>query len=261
MLNAYHIAAVGLQAEQRYIEIISQNVSNMNTPAYKKLRPVFQDILLQSTARPVSESKAAGLEGPGFVGRGVALGDTRSVWQVGEQKVTGRALDWVIDGQGFFEAVAPDGESVYFRNGALQVDGDGYLVNEQGYPLAGQLRLPPGWNALQVDVDGTVSVRVDDGAERMVIGYLELATFMNPDSLVRHGGGLYRATVASGMPDRVRPGDYGAGFVTQGALEASNVDMVEELLQMMLAQRAYQANSQVLRAADTMWQTVNALRS
>lgn len=259
MLDALYIAATGLHAQQTNIDGISNNLANVNTPAFKKNRVVFDDLMYR---QPVGSSSALNLVSQQLqMGMGSAVVDNSKVFTVGDLRPTDNALDVAIRGRGFIELELENGDVAYTRLGSLRIDSEGYLETKGGFRLASRIQIPPDTIDVLVAEDGVVSVRAGSEGELFEQGQIELVNFMDPSSLKSTGEGLYIQTEAAGPAIYGSPGEDGLGTLTQGFLEASNVDLVEELTELMVAQRAYGVVSQVLRASDEIMQITNNLRS
>ena len=261
MIRALWTAGTGMMAQQLNIDTIANNLSNVNTTGFKKMRMEFQDLLYQTIRSAGSSSYQGGMLPTGLqVGYGVRPSASTKVFTQGDFLQTDNSLDMVIEGDGFFQVQMPDGSIAYTRNGAFKVDADGRLVTSEGYLLQPEITIPAGTTEINIGSDGTISVVVAGETEAQQVGNLELAIFMNPSGLNNLGKGLYQQTDASGEPMAATPGTDGAGTVIQGYLEMSNVKVVEEMVNMIVAQRAYEVNSKAIQAADEMLQTANNLR-
>lgn len=257
MLDSLFIAATGMHAEQAQIDTVANNLVNMNTVGFKKSRVAFQTLM------PAPVAGADAIESPqptSFRGMGVAGADALVDFANGSLKQTLGELDFAIQGSGLFEVQLPDGSYAYTRNGALHVNSDRLLVNADGYPLSAQIEIPSDAEQVVVDANGRVQVKSPSSDQLIELGYLQLSQFANPAALQPIGNNLYRASDAAGEPLYSDPGDNGAGLVSQGYLEASNVQMIEELTNMMTAQRAYEAGAKVLKASDELLGIINNLR-
>jgi len=258
MSESLYIAASGMHAQQMNIDVIANNLANVNTTAFKKSRVEFEDLMYREIA------KANGLVGDEqnrhSIGVGAGLSGTSKVFSVGEMKKTERALDLAVRGDGFFEVVMPDGSYGYTRSGSFHINNEGYLVNNEGYVVSPLIQLPGDTEQVLINPDGSVKVKVSGEDELIEMGRLELAKFVNPSGLNPLGDNLYAPTQQSGDALYSEPGQDGAGLVAQGFLEASNVELVEELTNLILAQRAYEINSKVVQASDEMLSIVNNLR-
>jgi flagellar basal-body rod protein FlgG len=258
MNDALYIGATGMAAQQKAVDVISNNIANVNTTGYKKDRVSFQDLMYR-TLVPKNVLDSVGAAGDRF-GTGVAVAGVGKTFSVGELKSTGNALDVAINGQGFLEVVMPDGNTAYTRAGTLEVTADGLLAVTGGLPLKQMLHVPSDAQNLKIDPDGTVKVTVPNTTTPVEIGKLDLSLFTNSSGLNSIGSNLYLATERSGEVSTMRPGEAGAGLFSQGYTESSNVSLVEEMVNLMLAQRAYEVNSKVIQAADEMMGMSNNLR-
>jgi flagellar basal-body rod protein FlgG len=253
MLRALSTAATGMQAQQTKLDVTAHNIANVSTAGYKKSRAEFADLMYQ-TMRPAGGATGAGTAAPSGteVGLGVRVSATPRAYTQGEMSQTGGALDVAIQGNGFYQVTTPSGETAYTRNGAFQLDADGKLVTHEGYPIAGDLTIPPDAQAVTIAADGTVTATIAGDPAPVTIGQLQLATFANPAGLEPLGDTLFKATTASGAAVEGPPGQGGAGSLLQGSLELSNVNVVEEMVDLISGQRAYDINSRVIKAADDM---------
>ena len=253
MIDALYISASGLRSEQKQLDVISNNVANLQTPGFKRSRVNFVDVAV-----------AAVTGGPGAApashGDGTRIASTSAFFGNGELQPTNNPLDVAIDGPGFFEIEAEDGRLLYTRDGQFRVDADGNIVNTQGLKLARGLQIPAGASDVRIEANGTVSALLPGDAERTELGALEVTTFAAPDALESIGDNQYAATDLAGAPIYGRPGDEGVGRLQQGYVETSNVDMIEEMSSLVIAQRAYQLNARVLQASDQILETINNLR-
>ena len=258
MSEALFISATGMHAQQTQVDTIANNLANMNTIGFKKARASFEPLMPQGMPAP-TQSAANGVP-PSYKGMGVAVPSVLPDFSAGELKQTQRELDVAINGKGFFEVEMPDGTRAYSRHGALRVDENGVLVTAAGLPLSGSIQLPHDAAAIIIGADGRIRARQTGVDELTEVGTIELAQFVNEAALKPAGDNLYQATEASGDALFGMPGESGAGTLAQGYLESSNVDMVEELTGLLIAQRAYEANAKVLQAADELLGIVNDLR-
>ncbi|WP_316369636.1 flagellar basal-body rod protein FlgG [Candidatus Thiodiazotropha sp. CDECU1] len=259
MIESLSIGASGMQAQQTQIDVIANNLANINTMGFKKSRVDFEDLMYREMARSRSSLlPTLGLAQP--VGVGVGVSSTGKVFTAGEVKQTDRSLDLAIQGEGFFEVVLPDNSYAYTRNGAMRIDRDGYLATADGYRLSGSIQVPGDAEEIAIQNDGSVMAQVADQNELVEIGSLDLIRFVNAGGLNPVGDNLYLPSENSGDGYYGVPGEEGFGQVQQGYLEASNVNLVEEMTQLVLAQRAYEINSKVVQAADELLGIVNSLR-
>ena len=261
MLRALYTAASGMTAQQLNLDNVANNLANSSTAGFRRRRLQFEDLLYQNLIMPGAAATqqttvTAGLQ----IGLGTRAGASEIIQLQGDFSATGNPLDLTIQGSGFFQITLPSGETAYTRGGAFQMDAQGNVVTADGNPLTPAISIPP--NALSVTVgsDGTVSVTTPGQIAAQQVGTIQLALFANPAGLNSVGQNLFLATAASGDPIIGTPGgSEGLGSIEQGYLEQSNVDTVEEFIQMILAQRAYEANSRVVSAADEMLQQLNNL--
>lgn len=262
MIRSLHSAASGMEAQQLHIDVIANNLANVNTTGFKKSRAEFQDLFYQEVraARRSEDSLAQGSPLPLEIGQGTRPIATQKIFTGGDLLQTQNQLDLAIEGSGFFRVGMADGTVAYTRAGAFKLDADGRIVNIEGRPLDPPLSVPPDTTAITVEQDGTVKAQQPGDVEPLEIGRIELTQFINPAGLKSLGHSLYQATAAAGEPLDGVPGDLGLGIISQGSLEGSNVVVVEEMIELIAAQRAYEINSRVIRASDEMLQTTTQLR-
>jgi flagellar basal-body rod protein FlgG len=253
MDGAYYIGAVGLDAQQQALNVVANNVANINTTAYK--RQVVQFGTLVNAVRQASDDAVT--PNQPFSGAGVAVTATPHVWTQGTLSQTGQPLDLAIQGDGFLEALGPAGTNLLWRGGTLQVNEDGYLATTDGTTLRAMISVPQGAQNLAISSTGAVSAQVN-GATRQ-LGTLAIALAKDPANLVDDGGGYFEAPNAASTLV-VKPGEEGGGTFVQGALETSNVQLSDEMVNMVLVQRAYSAAAQVVQAGDQLMSIVNNLR-
>ncbi|UCF66048.1 MAG: flagellar basal-body rod protein FlgG [Acidobacteriota bacterium] len=252
-------AATGMAAQQTNMDVIAHNLANVNTTGFKKTRAEFQDLLYQTVTAPGTASSASTNVPQGIqIGLGARTAAVKRIFLQGDFRPTDNPFDLVIEGDGFFPLVRPDGAQVFTRDGALTTDENGNLVSSVGYSLDPPISVPQDAKSLTVGRDGTVSVRLADETITQ-IGSIELASFINPTGLQSIGNNLYVPTVASGDPLLGTPGQDGLGEIGQGFLETSNVSIVTELVDMISAQRAYELNSRSVRASDEMLRSLAQL--
>jgi len=262
MFGALTTAATGMEAQQILIDIMANNLANVNTVGFKKSRADFQD-LLYTTVKVAGTSSSAGQENPtGFqIGQGTRAISTQKIFSNGQYKNTQNPLDLAIEGPGFFQITMPDGSTYFTRNGALQTDSTGRLVDGNGHPIDPAITIPSDAISVNVGEDGTISVVQAGQNESQEIGQVQLAIFVNTAGLEAMGRGMYRQTSASGAPILVRAGEEGAGTLSQGSLETSNVKVIEEMIDMITGQRSYELNSKVIQTVDNMMRQAANLRS
>jgi flagellar basal-body rod protein FlgG len=253
-------AASGMHAQQLQIDTIANNLANVNTNGFKRSRAEFRDLLYETINAPGAPSSASTRAVAGIqLGLGVRPGSVKKLFSQGDFKNTNNPLDLVVQGQGFFKILMPDGTTAYTRDGAFTSNRDGQLVTSQGHLLDPPITLPPDSLSLNIGADGTVSATQPGQASPVELGQIELANFVNPTGLLSLGGNLYQPTEASGDAIDGTPGLDGLGTLGQGFLEISNVSIVTELVDMIAAQRSYELNSRTVRAADEMMQQINNL--
>lgn len=262
MIRALFTAATGMMAQQLNVDTIANNLANVNTTSFKKSKVNFQDLLYE-TLTPAGTETAAGNTIPeGIqVGHGVRPASVAKIFTQGNLIQTGNPLDLVIEGDGFFQVDLPDGTIAYTRDGSFRIDQNGNIVTVDGYPLTPGLTIPTDYIQISVGSDGVVSVLQQGSPTPTNLGTIQLSRFVNPAGLdARLGRNLLLETTASGTPTNGPPGLSGIGTMEQGFLENSNVQVVEEILNLIIAQRAYEANSKVIQGSDEMLQVANNLR-
>jgi len=260
-MRALFTAATGMEAQQLRIDAVANNLANVTTTGFKRTRADFHDLFYDTLRAPGAETATGASLPVGVqVGHGTRLASMSKIYTQGDRTNTGRDLDVAIDGDGFFQIQRPGGETVYTRDGSFRVNRDGSLVTAHGYEILPAIQVPE--DAMQVTIlpDGTVSVLTGDTTEPTELGRIELVRFVNPAGLLSAGNNLLLASEASGVPETGLPDENGFGAVSQGFLESSNVNIAEELVQMILAQRAFEVNSRVIQAGDEMLQTAAALQ-
>jgi flagellar basal-body rod protein FlgG len=261
MFDALSIGATGMQAQQLHVETIANNLSNVNTVGFKKSRIAFADLIAADNSRSAgTPADLSPLSGAQRLGAGVGVARLEQLFDQGEIKQTGGALDVAINGSGFLEVMLADGTRAFSRGGNLKVNKDGLLATPDGQPLKPGISIPPNAQSITISVAGEVKVTVQGQTLPVEVGQLELVRFASPGQLQAMGGGLYRSTGGSGEAIAARPGQDDSGTLVQGAVEGSNVKMVDEMVGLMLAQRAYEASVKVVQAADEMLGMVNNLR-
>jgi len=261
MLRTLWIASTGMQAQNMNIDVIANNLANVNTTGFKKSRIDFQDLLYQ-TMRPAGVSSAQGNEVPTGIqlGHGTRSVATQKIFTGGDLQATNNELDLAIEGDGFFQVLQPNGETAYTRSGAFKVDSDGRIVTSDGYSLEPEVSIPDDATSISIGSDGTVSVIQAGDTEPSEIGSIELVKFLNAGGLNSIGKNLFLPTKASGAEITGTPGEDGFGTIAQGYVEMSNVNVVEEMVHMIAAQRAYEINSKAIKAADDILQMANNIK-
>lgn len=253
MHAALYISKTGLSAQDTRLAALSNNLANVATNGFKKDRVVFEDLLYQIQRQPGANSTQntelpSGLQ----LGTGVRVVGTQKLFDQGSLQTTGEALDLAVNGRGFFEILMPDGTSAYTRDGQFHMSADGEIVTASGHSLNPGINIPQNAQSVTIGSDGVITAKLVGQPESVNIGNLNLADFINPAGLQAIGGNLFVQTVSSGTPQQSAPGQNGMGLVVQGALESSNVEVVEELVDMITTQRAYEMNSKVISTADQM---------
>jgi flagellar basal-body rod protein FlgG len=262
-MQALRTAATGMAAQQMNVEVISNNIANMNTVAFKKQRAEFQDLLYQTMEQAGAQSSDQGTIVPTGVqvGAGVKAGSVYRIGTQGAMTQTGNKFDLAIQGRGFFQVLMPTGETAYTRAGNLSVNDQGQLVTQDGYQIQPAISIPQDATDVTISKAGQVQVTQPGATTPNTVGQLELAYFMNEGGLSAQGSNLYMQTAASGAPITGTPGQQGIGTLLQGYTEASNVDPVSEITALIVAQRAYEMNSKVISTADSMLATANQVKS
>jgi flagellar basal-body rod protein FlgG len=260
MIRSLWIAKTGLDAQQTQMDVISNNLANVSTSGFKRARAVFEDLLYQTIRQPGAQSSEqtqlpSGLQ----IGTGVKPVATERIFTQGNLQQTGNSKDVAIQGNGFFQVLMPDGTTSYSRDGSFQVDANGQMVTSSGYAVQPAITIPPDTQTLTIARDGTVSVQQAGSATPVTVGTLQLAMFVNPAGLQSLGENLYGETASSGTPSSNAPGSNGAGLLNQGYVETSNVNVVEELVNMIQTQRAYEINSKAISTSDQMLQRLTQL--
>lgn len=262
MIRAMFTAATGMIGQQLHVDTIANNLANVNTTGFKKSRVNFQDLIYE-TLKPAGTETAAGQLVPeGIqVGHGVRPSSISKLFTPGNFVQTGNPLDVAIEGNGFFQITLPDGTTAYTRDGSFKLDANGQVVTADGYLLEPAIVVPTDYVQIVIGSDGVVSALVANQTAPQNVGEIQLVRFVNPSGLdARLGRNLLTETDASGTPVAGQPGQDGLGTLEQGFLESSNVQVVEEIINLILAQRAYEASSRVITSSDEMLQTANNIR-
>jgi len=261
MLRALATSATGMIAQQLTVDAIANNLANVNTPGYKRSRPEFQDLLYQTVgAAGASGSSASRVPVGVQVGHGSRLTATQKYHSQGNTQETGNPLDLTIEGSGFFKVTLPSGEVAFTRDGSFKLDGNGSIVTSDGYPLEPAVSVPTEAQEVAIDAEGRITARIAGETDPQELAQLELARFVNPAGLEAMGRNLYRKTGASGDEILAAPGQDGTGTIASGYLEMSNVQVVEEMIALITAQRAYEINSKSIQTSDDMLSVVNQLK-
>lgn len=255
---ALHVARTGLDAQNLKMQVIANNLANVNTTGFKKDRANFETLAYQQIVAQGAQSDGQNQYAVGLsLGSGVAMAGTARMETQGSLTTTGNGLDLAIEGQGYFQVAMADGSTAYTRAGNFSLSSEGVIVTPDGQPLQPQIQVPEGATALTVGSDGTVSATLAGESEPTELGRIETARFVNPAGLQALGNNLYAETAASGQAQTGAAGTEGRGALRQGALEGSNVNVVEELVDMIETQRAYEVNSKMISATDEMLQYAN----
>jgi flagellar basal-body rod protein FlgG len=255
MFSSLWIAKTGLDAQQTRMAVTSNNLANVNTTGFKRARAAFEDLMYQNDRQPGAQSSQATQVPAGtMVGTGVRVVGTEKLFSQGEIVQTNNPLDIAVQGRGFLQVTMPDGTVAYTRDGSFHLNSDGQIVTNSGYPVEPALTVPANAQSVTIGSDGTVSVALPGQAAPAQIGTVQTADFINPAGLEPRGENLFVETASSGAPQTGTPGLNGLGTITQGSLESSNVNVVEELVNMIETQRAYEMNSKAISASDQMLQ-------
>ncbi|HZP00926.1 MAG TPA: flagellar basal-body rod protein FlgG [Terriglobia bacterium] len=259
MFRSLYTAASGMIAQQLNLDNVANNLANASTAGFRRRRLQFQDLLYQNLVVPGSAATQQTTVSSGLqIGLGARTSASEIIQEQGDYNTTGNPLDLTIQGQGFFQIQLPTGDIAYTRSGTFHLDQQGNVVTADGNPLLPSITIPPNATSISIGADGTVTVTQPGQTQAQQVGTIQLAMFANPGGLISMGKNLLFPTTASGDPIVGNPGGTeGLGSIQQGMLEQSNVNVVEEFIQMILTQRAYEANSKVVQAADQMFQQVN----
>lgn len=261
MIRALWTAASGMQAQQKNIDVVAHNLANVNTTGFKRSRADFQDLIYQNLKSSGAPSTNTTQVPDGIqIGLGTRLASVSKIFAPGDFTQTGNELDIAIEGDGFFQILQPDGTTGYSRAGAFKKDSQGRVVTPDGNPLIPEIVIPSNATKINIGSDGIVSVLQAGQNAPTNVGNIQLALFSNPSGLSAQGKNIYRETDASGAPTTGTPGQNGMGTIAQGLLEMSNVNVAEEMVNMIIGQRAYEINSKAVQASDEMLQTANNLR-
>ncbi|WMT89998.1 flagellar basal-body rod protein FlgG [Pelagibacterium sp. H642] len=261
-MKALYIASTGMAAQERNVEVISNNIANMRTTGYKRQRAEFQDLLYQSYRRSGASTSENGTQVPvGIeIGSGVRLSATSRVMSQGSAAITEKELDLAINGEGFFMVTLPDGRTAYTRDGTFERDATGMMVTTDGYQIEPGIIIPADATSVSISRDGIVEGFINGAAEPVQLGQIQMARFVNKGGLESMGDNLFLETAASGEAQVGLPGQEGMGSLLQGYLESANVNAVTEMADLISAQRAYEMNARVISGADQMMQATAQLR-
>ncbi len=260
MIRSLWISKTGLDAQQTQMDVVANNLANVSTNGFKRSRAVFEDLLYQNIRQPGAQSSQqtqipSGLQ----IGTGVRPVAAERIHTQGNLAQTGNKLDVAIQGSGFFPVLMPDGTTGYTRDGSFQTDGQGQLVTSSGYVVQPAMTIPANASSVTIAQDGVVSITQAGSVAPVQIGQMQLATFINPTGLQSNGQNLYLETSSSGAPSTAAPGTNGTGTLGQGFVETSNVNVVEELVNMIQTQRAYEINSKAITTSDQMLQKLSQI--
>ncbi len=258
MNSSLWVAKTGLDAQQTRMQVVSNNLANANTTGFKRDRASFEDLLYQNIRQVGGQTSQQTRAPSGMnIGTGVRVVATEKVYQQGSLNQTGNNLDIAIEGRGFFQIQMPDGSMSYTRDGSFQLDDQGQIVTNSGYVVEPGITVPSGTSSITIGRDGVVSATLAGESAPIQLGSIQLADFVNPAGLQARGENLLMESASSGAPQTGTPGLSGLGNISQGALEGSNVNVVEELVNMIETQRAYEMNSKAISTSDQMMQYLN----
>lgn len=261
MMRALWTSATGMMAQQLNMDVVANNLANVNTSGFKRSRVDFQDLLYQSTREAgTTVAKGATVPTGAQTGLGTRTAAIQKIYSQGDFQQTDNPLDLVIEGDGFFQVLMPDGNTSYTRDGTFKLSAEGKMVTSDGYALQPELTIPTGATSISIGTDGTVSVTMPNQTQPQELGQIQIARFLNPAGLQSIGRNLALPTASSGEATVGTPGLDGLGTVAQGVVERSNVKVVEEMVNMIVAQRAYEINSKAITTADEMLGIANNLR-
>jgi flagellar basal-body rod protein FlgG len=255
MFSSLWVAKTGLDAQQTRMDVVSHNLANANTTGFKSSRAAFQDLVYQNLRQPGGQTTEQTQAPSGLMlGTGVRVVGNEKLFTQGNIEQTGNSLDLAIQGRGFLQVTMPDGSIAYTRDGSLHMDQNGQVVTANGYAVDPAITIPANAQSITIGSDGTVSITLPGQAAPQQVGTVQLADFINPAGLQPNGDNLYLETASSGSPQIGQPGLNGLGTLAQGALESSNVNVVEQMVDMIETQRTYEMNSKAISAADQMLQ-------
>lgn len=260
MIRSLWISKTGLDAQQTQMDVIANNLANVSTTGFKRSRAVFEDLLYQTIRQPGAQSSQTTQIPSGLqIGTGVRPVAAERIHTQGNLQLTGNQLDVAVQGSGFFQVLTPDGSTGYTRDGSFQTNSQGQLVTASGYPVQPAVTIPANAITVTIGRDGIVSVTQPGAVAPVQVGNIQLATFINPSGLQSQGENLYAETASSGTPSTNVPGTNGSGVLNQNYVETSNVNVVEELVNMIQTQRAYEINSKAITTSDQMLQKLSQI--
>jgi flagellar basal-body rod protein FlgG len=261
MIRALWTAGSGMTVQQANLDVISNNIANVNTAGFKRSRADFQDLMYQTLRLQGARNEGGNQVPTGIqIGHGAMLAAVQKVFVQGDYQNTGNELDVAIEGNGFIQITLPSGDRAYSRGGSLKRDSEGKVVTSDGYSVEPSITIPQNTVDVSIQADGTVSAQVAGQSAPQQIGRIELATFQNPSGLKAMGKNLYTETDASGSPIIGNPGENGLGTLLQGYVEMSNVNIMQEMINLIIGQRAYEVNTKAIQAADEMLQMTTSIR-
>ncbi|MDR3592272.1 MAG: flagellar basal-body rod protein FlgG [Negativicutes bacterium] len=261
MMRALWTAGTGMAAQQTNVDVIANNLANVSTTGFKSSRPDFEDLMYQTLQQPGATTGPDNKAPTGIqIGHGARLVSTQKMYTEGNLQQTGNQLDMAIEGDGFFQITLPDGTIGYTRDGTFKRDDQGRIVTSDGYPLEPQITIPSNATEISISADGRISATIPSQTAAQDLGQLQLARFINPAGLSALGRNMLQETSASGPPTLSNPGTDGAGTVVNQYLEMSNVQVVTEMVNMIVAQRAYEMNSKAVQTCDDMLSTAASLK-
>ena len=261
MIKSLNTASTGMKAQQTNMDVIANNIANVSTMGFKRARAEFEDLLYENIKEPGAVTGANSISPTGVqVGLGVKTSAVQKDFTQGSTKITNAPFDVEIEGAGFFPVQTPSGQVAYTRDGAFKKGPDGRLQDKNGNILQPEIVIPADASGVEIGANGSVQIIVQNNTQPQSIGQIQLVSFVNPAGLRSIGGNLFVPSNASGLPQQGAPGQNGLGQLAQGQLETSNVNIVDEMVNMITAQRAYETNSKAVQAADQMLQSVNSLR-
>ncbi|MDD0811785.1 flagellar basal-body rod protein FlgG [Curvibacter sp. RS43] len=260
MINSLWISKTGMEAQQTQLDVISNNLANVSTNGFKRANAVFEDLMYQNLRQVGSNSTEQSQLPTGLqVGLGVRTVATARSFAQGSMQQSGNSLDVAVKGNGFFQVTMPDGTIGYTRDGSFQLDSQGRMVTSAGLPVANGVTIPATAQSVSISADGVVTATIPGNTTPQPMGTIALANFVNPAGLEPKGGNLYAETAASGQPATGTPGSNGLGTLQQGFVETSNVNIVQELVNMIQTQRAYEMNSKAVQTSDQMLQKLSQI--
>lgn len=261
MIKSLNTAATGMQAQQTNMDVVANNMANASTVGFKKSRAEFEDLMYQTVKEPGAQTGLNSISPTGVqVGLGVKTAAVNKNFEQGSAQITKNPFDLEIEGSGFFPVMVPGGQIAYTRDGAFKKGPDGRLQDKNGNVLVPEITIPPDAAGVEISGDGQVNIVTQGNTQPQSIGQIQIVGFVNPAGLKNIGKNLFMPTNSSGIPQQALPGQAGLGTIAQGQLEMSNVNIVDEMVNMITAQRAYETNSKVIQASDQMLQQINQLR-